>query len=318
MSSEGASPVPQLERITLADLGLGILILFLTILFAKNLPTLLESALLERLPIDSGLRFAVTTVTRYGIALIGGGMALGMIGIRWESVQWLAAALTFGLAFGLQEIFANFVSGLIILFERPIRVGDAVTVGEVSGTVTRLQMRATTITDWDNKELIIPNKEFVTGKIINWSLSSPHVRLRVPVGIAYGSDTAEAKKIMLDVAQGHQRVLSDPAPEAFFMEFGSSTLDFELRVFIPHPRHRFAVQDEILEQLNRRFAEQGIEISFPKRDVQLNASEPLLAALSHQAPKTTPPDPSSPDDDLDVGEGSAGGDASSRSEGAPK
>ena len=277
-SGSEPSAHPAQTRVTLADLGLSFLLLILTILVAKNLPALIEIVILEQLPIDRGLRFAIVTVATYGIAMIGGAATLSAAGIGWANVQWLAAALTFGLAFGLQEIFANFVSGLIILFERPIRVGDAVTVGGVSGTVTRLQMRATTVTDWDNKELIIPNKEFVTGQVINWSLSSPHVRVCLPVGVAYGSDLRRTRELLLSIASEHVEVLKEPAPTAFFTGFGDSSLDFELRVFIPHPKHRWDVQHALLQAINDAFVAEGIEVPFPQRDLHLDAE--AVAALS--------------------------------------
>ena len=130
-----------------------------------------------------------------------------LLGIGWSQVQWLVAAVTVGLGFGLQEIFANFVSGLILLFERPIRIGDTVTVGGVAGNVSRIRTRATTITDWGRKELIIPNKEFVTGQVVNWSLSDQLLRLVIKVGIAYGSDTHLARDILMRVAKANERVL---------------------------------------------------------------------------------------------------------------
>ena len=128
-----------------------------------------------------------TRLLRYAITAIGIIVTFGAMGLRWSGIQWLVAALSVGLGFGLQEIVANFVCGLIILFERPFRVGDVVTIGDQTGTVTRIQIRATTVTDWDRRELIVPNKEFITGKLINWSLSDPITRVVVPVGVAYGS-----------------------------------------------------------------------------------------------------------------------------------
>ncbi|MBI4882240.1 MAG: mechanosensitive ion channel, partial [Planctomycetes bacterium] len=188
------SPAPQADAapaagatlvrtLTLADIGLALVILLITAIAARDLPGLLEILLLRRLPLDTGARYAAATVTRYTIAIVGLSAALGAIGIGWSKVQWLAAALTFGLAFGLQEIFANFVSGLIMLFERPVRIGDVVTVDGIDGKVTKIRMRATTITDWNNRELIVPNKEFITGKIMNWTLTDSVTRVVVPVGI---------------------------------------------------------------------------------------------------------------------------------------
>jgi len=142
---------------------------------AKNIPGLLEIVVLQKLPIDTGGRFAVTAIARYLITVVGVVVAFGAIGVGWSKVQWLVAAISVGLGFGLQEIFANFVSGLMLLFERPIRIGDVVTVGGITGTVTRIRIRATTITDWDRKELVIPNKEFITGQVVNWTLSDAMV-----------------------------------------------------------------------------------------------------------------------------------------------
>ena len=168
---------------------------------------------------------------QYTVAIIGGSAIFRIIGIGWGNIQWLIAALGVGIGFGLQEIVANFISGLILLFERPIRVGDTVTVGDMSGVVSRIRIRATAITGWDRKELIVPNKEFVTGRLINWTLSDTVLRVSIPVGVAYGSDTKKAKERMLAVAKANEKVLHDPAPSVVFMGFGASSLDFDLRAF---------------------------------------------------------------------------------------
>ena len=151
----------------------------------------------------------------------------------WAKVQWLIAALGVGLGFGMQEIFANFISGLILLFERPIRVGDVVSIGGTSGTVSQIRIRATTITDFDNKDLIVPNKEFVTSKVLNWSLTSPSVRVVLPIGITYGSDTAAAMRIMLEAAQKHPKVMKEPPPHVRVTGFGEKAVTLELRCYSP-------------------------------------------------------------------------------------
>jgi potassium efflux system protein len=181
----------------------------------------------------------------------------------------LVAAVGLGLGFGLQEIFANFVSGLIILFERPIRVGDTVTVGDVNGTVTKIRIRATWITSFDRKELVVPNKEFVTSQLVNWSLSDAVLRLDIPVGIAYGSDTDKAHRVLLEVAEKNEHVLRDPAPQAFFLGFGDSALDFELRVFSPDVEHRLRIIHDLHMEIDRAFRAEGIEIAFPQRDLHV-------------------------------------------------
>ena len=208
---------------------------------------------------------------RYLIILVGGLITANRLGINWSSVQWMAAAVTVGLGFGLQEIFANFVSGLIILFERPIRVGDTVTVGGVSGVVTKIRIRATTITDWDRKELILPNKEFVTGQVINWTLSDPKLRAVLSVGVAYGSDIQKVEDTLMRIAKEHSNVLEDPAPMVVFTGFGDSTLDFELRVHMPSIDNFLGTQHELRKAIDREFREAKIEIAFPQRDIHIRS-----------------------------------------------
>ena len=197
------------------------------------------------------------------------------MGVGWANIQWLIAALGVGLGFGLQEIVANFVSGLIILFERPFRVGDFLTVGQTEGTVTRIRIRATTITDLDRRELIVPNKAFVTGQLINWSLSDPVVRIILKVGVAYGSDTVLTERLLLEAAKEHAGVLRDPYPRAFFLGFGDNSLDFELRVFISDVLARFSISHGLHMEIDRKFRASGVVIAFPQRDVHLDAERPL-------------------------------------------
>ena len=154
----------NLEPVTYFDVGVAFIFAIFAFIATKNIPGLLEFLVLQRLPLDAPVKYAITSLARYFIALIGIFIVFSTLGLGWSKLQWLATALTFGLAFGLQEIFANFVSGLILLIERPIRVGDIITVDEVTGVVSRIRMRATTITNWDRKEYIVPNREFITGK----------------------------------------------------------------------------------------------------------------------------------------------------------
>jgi len=261
--------------VTLADVGLAVLVAILTVAAVRNIPGLLEVAVLQRIRLDSGARYAMTAILRYTIAVVGVILAFKTIGIGWSSVQWLVAAMTVGLGFGLQEIFANFVSGLIILFERPVRIGDTVTVGETAGTVTRIRIRATTITDWDRKELIVPNKEFVTGRLVNWSLSDKVLRVILRVGIAYGSDTETAEKILYEKAKEHPLVLGDPKPLVLFSAFGDNSLNFELRVYISGIEHYLKVWHDLNMAIDKAFRKAGITIAFPQRDTHLDTLEPL-------------------------------------------
>jgi len=267
--------VTKTVPITLANIATAVIVAVITIIASQNLPGLLEVILLNRLPMDPGARYAYSTVCRYAITVIGIIIAFNTIGIKWASLQWLIAALGVGLGFGLQEIVANFICGLIVLFERPFRVGDTVTIGDVSGTVSRIRIRATTVVDWDRKELIVPNKEFVVGRLINWSLSDNYIRIRIPVGIAYGSDTKLAEELLVKAARKNPLVLSEPAPDAVFKGFGDNSLNFELRVYISGIENWYPMLHELNLTIDNTFKAAGVTIAFPQRDVHLDASGPL-------------------------------------------
>ncbi len=269
--------------ITLGDMISGLVIGVLVLLGARSVPGLLEFTLLQRLPLSQATRYAITTVVQYLVVLLGLVVSFNAIGLQWSSIQWLVAALGVGLGFGLQEIVANFVSGLILLFEQPIRVGDLVTVGETTGVVTRIRIRATTIVNWDRQELIVPNKTFITGDLINWTLSDPINRLIIPVGVAYGTDTRQAMALMLEAAREHPRVLDDPPPSANFEEFGDNALLLTLRAYLNDVDHRLSTRTDLNQAIAERFAEAGIEIAFPQRDLHLDTRSPLELVLREEA-----------------------------------
>jgi potassium-dependent mechanosensitive channel len=271
--------VTSLVPTTLGHLLAALLTLAVAAFAGRNLPSLIELFVLERLPIDKGSRDAVKLATGYAMVIGGLVIASNLIGLQWNKIQWLAAALTVGLGFGLQEIFANFVAGVIILFERPVRLGDIVTIDNVTGKVSRIQIRATTITDWDRKEYIVPNKEFVTGKLLNWTLTDQTNRVVIEVGVAYGTDVAVAMEILERVASDHPLVLSDPAPLISFDQFGDSTLNLTLRCYLPNLDHRLNVITELNQAIAKRFQAAGIEIAFPQRDLHVRSMPSELTAL---------------------------------------
>ena len=240
----------------------------------RNLPALLEFALLQHLPMDSGSRYAVTSILRYLLLAIGFASAYGALGFDGTSIQWLVAAMGVGLGFGLQEIFANFVSGIILLFERPIRVGDIVTLADKTGVVSRIRMRATTIVDWDRKEYIVPNKDLVTERLLNWTLSDQTNRVVVTVGVAYGSDTELACRLLREVAAENPTVLADPEPTAIFDGFGDSTLNLTLRAFLPSLEKRLQTIHELHTATDKKFKAAGLEIAFPQTDLHIRSLPP--------------------------------------------
>lgn len=273
MAAPRASASEPSEALTLAEVGMAALVVVLTILLTRNLPGMVELILLNRLPLDAGTRFAITAVMRYIIGVLGVLLAFSLMGIGWSKVQWLVAALTFGLAFGLQEIFANFISGLIILGERPIRVGDTVTVNGTTGVVTQIRMRATTVRDWELRELVVPNKVFITDPITNWTLADPRTRVTLAVGVAYDTDARLVERTLLEVARTEPNVLADPAPRALFVGFGDSTLNFELRAFLSHTDHMVTARSNLHMRVLDRFRELGITIDYPQLDVHITRSK---------------------------------------------
>lgn len=291
VAPKGEAPVirtvDRVVAITAANCLLSVIIAALTIIAARNVPGLLEMSVLQRLPMDAAVRYAVTTLARYVIVLVGVIFGFSAIGVGWSKVQWLATALTFGLAFGLQEIFANFVSGLIILFEQPIRVGDVVTIDNTSGVVARVRIRATTIVNWDRKEFIVPNKEFITGRLLNWTLSDTVNRLQIKVGLAYGSDTRKAHRLLKQIVSEHPGIMREPSPVVAFEEFGENALTFTIRAYLPTLENRLQVVHELHQKIDDVFRAEQLDIAFPQRDVHLKTLPEQLRRYLDRNDETT-------------------------------
>jgi potassium-dependent mechanosensitive channel len=271
--SSGTGNAATQVPINLLDVLGALLIIAITVALARNLPGLLEVLVLSRMRLAQGSAYATTTLLSYALVAIGIVTTLSTLGVSWDKLQWLVAALSVGLGFGLQEIFANFISGLIILFERPVRIGDVVTIGNLSGTVSKIRIRATTITDFDHKEIIVPNKTFITGQLINWSLTDTVTRVTLKVGVGYGSDLDLVRKLLLQAAQENTRVLKDPAPIVYFLNFGESTLDHELRIHVRDLGDRNPATDEINRFIEREFPKNGINIAFRQVEVYVKNLE---------------------------------------------
>ncbi|MCK9395262.1 MAG: mechanosensitive ion channel [Methylobacter sp.] len=259
------------QPVTLINLLLAGLYVFIAVVSIRNFSGVMELLVFRRLSIESGSRYAVNQLAKYVLFAIGFISVANELGGSWSQVQWLVAALSVGLGFGLQEIFANMVSGIILLFERPIRVGDTVTIGNVSGKVSRIQMRATTLIDWDQKELIVPNKTFITSQLVNWTLSDAITRVVIPVGIAYGSDIELAHKIMIDTVRSTPLVLAEPEPSVLMVGFGESSLDFSIRIFVSELSNRLPVTHDLHFRLEKALREHRIEIPFPQRDIHVRS-----------------------------------------------
>ena len=259
------------STVSLSNVLVALPTLLITFVLVRNTPGLLEALILQRLPLDNAARYALNTLISYVFAFCGVIVVAGTLGLRWSSVQWLAAGLSVGLGFGLQEVVANFVCGLIVLFEQPIRVGDVVTIDTVTGVVSRIRMRATTVTTYDRQEYVIPNKDLITGRVINWTLSDSVNRSLVRVGVAYGTDTRRVGEILREICRNTPHILKEPGPIVTFDEFGDSTLNFAVRFYLATLDNRFATVNELHNAIAERFAEENIEIAFPQMDVHMKS-----------------------------------------------
>ena len=258
----------------------------------RLMPGLLDAILRERTRIEPGTRYAIGAVVRYAVTIVGVVAVFGLIGVRWAHLQWMAAALTVGLGFGLQEIFANFVSGLILLGERQVRVGDIVTVGDITGRVTKISTRATTVLDFDRREIMIPNKALITDRLVNWSLTSGLTRTTVRIGVAFGTDPALVHRLLREVADQEPKVLTRPEPLTVFMGFGRSNMEFELRVYVPSFDDRETVSNSMYARIASSFPAAGVSIDYEQVEVRLVAgAEQAGAERDGLAKKASRPAP---------------------------
>nr|WP_319527178.1 mechanosensitive channel MscK [Pseudomonas laurentiana] len=290
--TSGTGAAMSMVPISLGDLLGALVIVGITFALASNLPGLLEVLVLSRLNLAQGSAYATTTLLSYAIAGIGFVTTLSTLGVSWDKLQWLVAALSVGLGFGMQEIFANFISGIMILFERPVRIGDTITIGNLSGTVSKIRIRATTITDFDRKDIIVPNKTFITGQLINWSLTDTITRVTLKIGVDYGSDLEMVRSLLLKAANDNPRVLKEPAPTVYFLNFGESTLDHELRMHVRDLGDRNPALDEVNRVINSEFKKHGISIAYRQLEIYLkNMQGQVFNIVPAEDQKTAAPIP---------------------------
>jgi small-conductance mechanosensitive channel len=254
--------------VTVASLVSFFVFLALAFLLSKLLQRAL-GRVYRRRQVDEGVQYALNRLLHYGIIALGAFLALDNLGISITGLAALGAILGVGIGFGLQNIAQNFVSGLILLLERPVKKGDFVEVGDTRGTVREIRARATIVTTLDNVDILVPNGQFITEPVINSTYNDRRVRIGVKVGVAYGSDTEKVRATLEGVAAGHTGVLEEPRPLVRFDDFGESSLDFTLLVWLSSPRTEPIVASELRFAIDRAFREAGIEIPFPQRDVRL-------------------------------------------------
>jgi potassium efflux system protein len=225
---------------------------------------------------DPGVRFAVVTLCRYAVLGIGLLAGFSAIHLGMEKIGVVLAALGVGLGFGLQEIVSNFVCGIILLLERPIRVGDIVTVSGMTGKVERINIRATTITNGDNQSIIVPNRAFITSDLVNWTLQDKVVRIAVRVRVAHGTDPDRVSELLLGVARDDADVLRNPVPASFMEDFSDSALNFVLYAHVPEPSLAARVRHRLFAQIQRKFNAEGIEIPLPRHELRVHSMQNLI------------------------------------------
>lgn len=281
------------QSITVANVFAAAFFLGVTAGLWRYLSTIFALVIYPRMPEDPGIRFAVLTLCRYLVLAVGTLAGLSSVHLGLDKIGMVLAALGVGLGFGLQEIVSNFVSGIILLIERPIRVGDVVTVASMTGKIDRINIRATTLINGDNQSLIIPNREFITGNLVNWTHKDKIIRFSIQVPVARGSDPERVSALLLEIAGADADVLKDPAPAAFLDGIGPASLGFVLHVFVPDPGYPGKVRHRLCGQIQSRFAEAGIEIPLPIQELRLGAGqvEALARAEGLRADPSGTPDP---------------------------
>jgi len=261
-------------HISLGHVVAFVLTVWLAFLLSRLLRFILEEDVYPRVELVRGVPYAISTMLHYIVLLLGFFLALVALGINLDRFAILAGAFGVGIGFGLQNVVNNFVSGIILLFERPVKVGDVVQLGERGGELKRIGLRASVLRTWEGSEVIVPNGRLISDEVVNWTLSDQQRRLELSVGVAYGTAPERVIEILLKVASAHPGIMSDPAPQALFVSFGDSALEFLLRVWTTRYERWVAIRSELMVGVNAALREAGITIPFPQRDLHVQSIGP--------------------------------------------
>jgi small-conductance mechanosensitive channel len=257
--------------ISVFSIAVFLLILLAFYILAKLIKSRVLKYILRKINIDKGLQFTFLRITHYIIVFIGVVIAFQFIGIDLSGLAVILGFLSVGIGFGLQNITSNFIAGLILLFERPIKVGDRVTVGDTEGDVLEINIRSTTVRSLKNISIIVPNSEFISNSVINWSHGDEKIRLDIDVGVSYDSELDLVLKVLKEVAENNKEVLKDPPPRVLFMEFGDSSWNLRIRAWIANPKRYYYVISDVNCEIVRKFRENNIEIPYPQRDLHIRS-----------------------------------------------
>ena len=263
----------QVESVTLLNLMRASLYMVITYVLIKNITGILEVTVFSKIPLSKGTPQTIITMLTYIIVTFGSVSAFSALGISWTKIQWIFTALSVGLGFGVREIFGSFVSGSILLFERPIRVGDKVTVGQYTGIITKIRLRSTTLLNSDHMEVVLPNQAFVTDRFINWTLNNTITRLQIFFKVSYDTDLDLMQRLLLQAVNEAPKVLSEPKVEINMLHFGDNALEHELLVFVGELGDRIETMNFLQYRINQLFRENGIRFALNQLDVHLHSED---------------------------------------------
>jgi small-conductance mechanosensitive channel len=269
------------QDVSVSTIGVCLIIFIVSLIVSAIVQRLLSTHLFSRLNIQPGAAYVIRRIVHYIIVALGLAIALSTAQINLSALAIVLGFLSVGIGFGLQNITSNFISGLILLIERPVSVGDYVRVGDEVGTVLDIKMRSTLINTQDNVTIIVPNSQLIEHEVVNWSHGDTRVRIHAPIGVAYGSNMQAVRVALEKVAAEHPSVLKDPAPEVRFLKFGDSSLNMDLLVWINRPQDQFLILSQLNFAIDAAFRAANVTIPFPQRDLRLQPS-PAIDRLSHR------------------------------------
>ncbi len=264
----------NLTPVTLSSIMMFLFMMAIFFLFSRLLDRILLRNILDKFQLEKSTIYTILRVNHYLLITIGAVVSFQFIGIDLSGLAVIFGLLSVGIGFGLQNVTSNFVAGLILLLERPIKIGDRVTVGDTEGEVTSINIRSTTIRTLTNISIIVPNSEFVSSNVINWSHGDPKIRLDIEVGVSYNSDLEKVLKVLGNIAETHTGVLKNPKPDVLFVGFGDSSWNLLLRVWIENPKGHHTIRSDVNCEIVRKFREFNIEIPFPQRDLHFRNQVP--------------------------------------------
>jgi small-conductance mechanosensitive channel len=267
-------------RLTVGVVLIAILLLYGSVIASRAVQSVLTEDVFPKRQLERGAQISMARLVHYGFVLVGFLFALGVLGFDLRNVTIIGGALGVGIGFGLQQVVNNFVCGIILLFERPISVGDYIELDGQWAEIKKIGLRSTIVQNFDRADLVIPNSDLITNQVINWTLSDRMARLKIPVGVAYGSNVALVMKILQEAAAENESVAKSPEPRVFFMGFGDSSLDFELRAHLLDIDNWFMTRTELILEIERKFRESGVEIPFPQRDLHLRSVDESVTSTS--------------------------------------